>query len=378
MKNSKYPKELARSETTSRRQYDLEKIKVNQSKDIELLQKKGIFTFANAYPYIFDALAFVCTNYATEQWSDNGNIRDVIERQNNDTETHYKTVLKLDTFMDMALNGHNEYRHNLLNQLYKLIANPEKKVLPFTENNYIITEPVRIDLILKDKTRLSENELKQLSNLYDKRENGQKISRKLEFIIIEFYKPLFESLFQKNKNGKLGKNYIQVPKALHAKIKNTVEEIINTGFFIDTDLEEEKVPLYVSEVRAIFLYFALHDNRIGNYITIDAIHFAESCFPGDVKIKYKKQIDIVLGKNDTVYKKYISKANGLKIRTKIIKTIITLKQMGKNGKMDGGQFIPVELDETKVKYNHKSHEFRINVLRPKNYAFPIFNPNDIQ
>jgi len=129
MGNSKYPRALAKIETTSRRQYDIEKIKDIDSKDITLLHKKGTFTFANAYPYIFDGISFLCTNHATGQWTDSeGNTRDVIERKNNHTETHYKTVLKLDTFMDMALNGHSEYRKNLLNQFYKLVRYPEKKI----------------------------------------------------------------------------------------------------------------------------------------------------------------------------------------------------------------------------------------------------------
>jgi hypothetical protein len=339
------------------------------------LQKKGTFTFANAYPYIFDGLSFLCTNHATEQWTDpDGNTRDVVERQGNHTETHYRAVLKLNTFMDMALNGNKKYRRSFFFFFYKLAAYPEKKVLPYTDGYSIITEPVRIDLILEDKTDRSENEKKRLSNLCDKRERGKKISGKLKFVIIEFYKPLFESLFQKNSKGKLGKNYIQVPKALHTEIKTAVEEIVKTEFFNGTDLEEENVPLYESNVRAIFLYIALHDNRMGDYITIDAADFAESCFPGDVKTSSKEGTDTESG---ITSKRYISRADGRKIRIKIIKTIITLKQMGKNGKMDGGQFIPVELDESKVRYSHKSHEFRIKVLRPKNQAFPKFNPNDV-
>jgi hypothetical protein len=379
MKNSKYPRALARIETTSRRQYDLEKIKAIDSKDTVLLQKKGAFTFANAYPFIFDGLSFLCTNHATDQWTDSdGNTRDVIERQDNRTETHYKAGLKLKTFMDMALNGHNEHRRDFLRQLYKLVAHPEKKVLPYTDGCNIITEPVRIDFILEDETKLSENEEKRLSNLCNKREKGKKIRGKIKFIIIEFYKPLFESLFLVNSKGKLGKNYIQVPKALHAEIKATVAEIVTTEFFKGTDLEKENVPLYESNVRAVFLYFALHDNRKGDYITINALDFAESCFPKTVKIIYKEQTDIESGRTYKASKKYLSRANCFKIRAKIIKTITTLKQMGKRGKMDGGQFIPVGLDETKVQYSYKSHEFRIKVLRPKNTDFPEFNPNDIR
>lgn len=384
METSKYPRALAKVETTSRRQHDLEKIKAD-SKDLTpsamytLLQKKGTFTFANAYPYIFDGLSFLCTNFATARWTDTkGRVRNVIERQDNETETHYRAILKVDSFMGMALNGHDEYRHNFLNQLYKLAAHPEKKVLPFMEGYKILTEPVRIDLTLEDGTKLSEAEKNRLHNLYDHSTQGERISGRVELIMIEFYKPLFESLFQRNSKGELGKNYIQVPKALNAEIKATAEALRQSGFFQGTDTPAEAVPLYETDARAIFLYMAQHDNRKGEHITIDAIDFAESCFPGDVKITQETITDEFTGEMETVTKKYISKADGFKIRSKIKKTIVTFKQMGKIGKMDGGQFIPLELDETKVQYDHTAKKYRIRVLRPKNPAVPMFSPEEIE
>lgn len=238
--------------------------------------------------------------------------------------------------------------------------------MPCTDGYNIITEPVRIDFIFEDETKLSKNEKKRLSNLCNKREKGEKINRKLVFIVIEYYKPLFESLFLKNKKGEIGNNYIQVPKAFYAEIKATIARIENMEFSNGMGLKKEKFPLHESDVRVIFLYIALHDNGKADYITINALDFAESCFPGDVKI---------IG---TDKKKYISKADGSKIRAIIKKTIIILKQMGKSGKMDGGRFIPIELDETRVQYSHKSREFRINLLRPKKTKFPTFNPSDIR
>jgi hypothetical protein len=52
--------------------------------------------------------------------------------------------------------------------------------------------------------------------------------------------------------------------------------------------------------------------------------------------------------------------------------------MGKIGKMNGGQFIPLELDETKEQYDHAAKENRIKVLRPKNQGFPVFDPKDLE
>jgi hypothetical protein len=375
METTKYPRVLAKAETTSRRQYDIEKVKVSEPKDTALLTKKGAFTFANAYPYIFDGLAFLCTNHATSQWKDSkGKMRNVIERQDNEGETHYRTIIKVESFMDMALNDHDEYRETFLQQLYHLAAHPEKKVLPFMPGYSILTEPVRIDIVTQDGDKISESEKAQLSNLKNRKDPDK---GKIEFIMIEFYKPLFENLFKKNSKGELGQNYIQVPKALNAEIKATVEKLRQTEYFNGTDIDAKNVPLYESDARAVFLYMAQHDNRQGEYITIDAMDFAMSCFPGDVKIIHKEWKDSETGKVKQTDEKYISKADGFKIRSKIKKAIITFKKMGSIGKMDGGQFVPIKLDETNVQYDHPAKEYRIKVLRPKNPAFPTYNPEAI-
>ena len=274
--------------------------------------------------------------------------------------------------MDMALNGHDKYKHNFLNQLYKLVAHPEKKVLPFTEGYKILTEPVRIDLILGDGSKLSGAEKTKLCNLYDNSGKGGRIGGRLELIMIEFYKPLFENLFQMNRRGELGQNYIQIPKALTAETKAAVEKLRETVFFKNTNMEAEKVPMYESDARAIFLYMARHDNHKGNHISIDAIEFAESCFPGCVQ--YYERTNQATQEKEIV--PYISKTDGFQIRAKIKKTIITFRQMGEMEKMNGGQFIPLELDETKIQYDHMAKKYRIKIQRPKNQAFPVFDSTD--
>jgi|LSPZ01.1.fsa_nt_gi hypothetical protein len=374
MKTSKYPRDLAKIETTSRRQYDVDKIKISDPHDMCLLNKKGTFTVANAHPFIFDALARLCTEYADAKYKDAmGNIHDVIDRQDNPTETHYRAILKLATFKEFALNGHDEYWDTLHQQICHLSSHPEKKVMPFTKDYTILTEPVKIDLVNEAGEKLSVNEKTQLANLKNRKHPSM---GKIALVMIEFYKPLFSCLLNKNKQKELGYNYIQIPRGLQAELKATIEKLVTIGFFNGTDLDAEKVPLYATDARAIFLYMAQHDNRMGEHITIDALDFAMSCFPGDVKLMEKVQCNAD-GTTKTETTKYMSKADGFKIRSKIKKTIITFKQMGRIGKMDGGQFIPIELDENTVQYNHEAQKYRIKVLRPKNTSAPAYNPADI-
>jgi hypothetical protein len=273
----------------------------------------------------------------------------------------------------MALNGHSEYWQNFLTQLYKMAAHPEKKVLPFTKDYNILTEPIRIDLVTEKGDKLSDADKARLANLTS-RNNPTGNTGRVVLIMIEFYKPLFECLLQKNRKGEIGRNYIQIPKALQAETKATIEKLRDTGFFRGSDLDAEKVPVYEADARAIFLYMAQHDNRQGDRITIDAVDFVNSCFPSCLKFT-----PITNQETGEIEKKpYISKHDGFQIRSKIKKTIVTFKQMGKSGKMDGGQFIPMELDETKVQYNHEAQTYVIKVLRPKNQLAPVFKPEDIE
>jgi len=124
-------------------------------------------------------------------------------------------------------------------------------------------------------------------------------------------------------------------------------------------MEAEKVPMKETDARAIFFYLALRDNGLGEHINIDAIHLAESCFPGQVRI--------IGGK------KYLSHADGFRIRSIIKKTIVVFKQMAIRSKMDGGRFVPIALDERKVQYNPTEQTYRIKVLRPKDTSKPVYD-----
>ncbi|GHT42178.1 hypothetical protein AGMMS49921_06730 [Endomicrobiia bacterium] len=347
-KYNHYSKVLAKVETTPRRLHNI----TPYSEGYENFTK-GTFTLSNAYPYFFDVLTYLCTNYATAKFKKNGELHNVIERQDDSTETHYRSLIKIHTFLDFALDKHIEYIEDFKKQLFQLAYKPpEKKRLQLTADMGILTEPIRVDLItmagavqqgLIEYTLEEREEEKYLFNL-----KGHP-SSKIKFVAIEFYKPLFNCLLANNARGTLGQAYIQVPKALHAKIRHTINELQNNGILDGTDISTKKVPLFAMDARRIFLFLALHDNRKGEYINIDAVQCASSCFPSCVKKN---------GKNEN----YISEEDGFKIYLKIKKTIVLFKQMGLQGEMNGGQFIPFELDETKIRYLHCEKKYTIKVF----------------
>jgi hypothetical protein len=355
---NKYPKMLAGTEITSRRQYDISKIQMNNSEDITLLNKKGTFTFANAYPYIFDAVSALCTEYATTTYEcPNGEIRKVIERQEDPIETHYRAILTLETFMKLALNKHTEYKKRFLIQLLQFSNTSQKKILPLQKGYNILTEPVRIDLIKEEN--LTDSERRRFFNLKNRKDATK---GKIVLIAIEFYKPLFECLLKTNQKGTLGGNYIQIPKALQAELDSTIDKLKQTSHLQDTktkiDLENIKIkPVTAQKARATFLYLALHDNKKGQHIIIDTLDFADHCFPGYVERKNANK--------EQIPRPYISKKNSCNVREEIKNIIAIFQEMEKAGKMDNAQLIPIELDEHTAQYNHSSQKYRIKVARPR-------------
>ena len=265
----KYAKNLAHREITTRKQIAFNSRKLDDPNDEKLLQKIGTFTVANAHPFIFDALCWICTKFPETTISLNGITQDIIQRQDNPLETHYRTVLPIEKFKEFALGSHNAYWENLRVQIYKLVKNPEKKVMPINERLTILTEPIRIDLL---RETLSEDEQKRFAGL----KGGS--DKKITYIIIEYFKPLFECLLQRNDKGTFGQNFLQLPRALQAELGFTIDKLRKNYILRD----QGKKSIDAMDARRIFLYLAMLDNKKGNCININLYHFALSCFPSVV------------------------------------------------------------------------------------------------
>jgi len=236
MKTIKYPRTLAKVENTSRRQHDLKKIRANNPGDKELLLKKSTFTYRAVHSYLFDSISKLCTEYGDQKYElPDGTIRHIVDRQDDPLETHYRSILRIETLAEFALNGHYEYYQNFLVQLYKLAAKPEKKVLPFMDEYEILTEPIRVDLVTETGDKVSEADkakLMQLGSDIRKTKNGKDVRAKFTkerhhtgrvvLVVIEYYKPLFASLLEPNSKGGLGKNYFQCPQGFTAETKSTI------------------------------------------------------------------------------------------------------------------------------------------------------------
>lgn len=303
----KYPKNLALAETSTKR-YQL--VLDDRVKNMD----KTAFELSGAFPYIFDALNYICTHCKAG-----------IERINDITETHYRVRLPMHLFYDFALDKNMKYKKALLRELYKIIEKPPTKYLPLTKQESVLTAPIKIDLFYDDTTKIKNQNLKNL------KAEGKEI----KYIALEFYKPLWNRIFK----GKYGEAWFYLPKAFHVKMLSTIEKYRDTKEFKRYGNLAKS-----TNYRALTLFINLHDNQKGVNLTLDAVNLAMSCLPGNT---YERNYKVFL-KNWYVLHQFIQK--GIRL----------LHKMGEDGLMNGTNLIP-----TSVWYNKPMQEVKIGIHRNK-------------
>jgi hypothetical protein len=373
---SKYPRILAETETKSRRSYDFKIVKVEPETDRDLITNPNAFTLQNVYPYNFDGITALCTDYADKEFMYKGERTKIIQGQNEAALTHYQAIVPVDIYKELTLNGHYEYWEYVRVELYKMHKNPEKRLLPFSPGLLIATHPLEVDFVYEDGTKV--NVMKNLENIG--------ADRRVQFLVLRFYKPLFESILQKNKKGTMGSNYLQMPRAMHAEINSTLKELErrfksldllcpsdddNVSKFTRAIIEnhnnnppdgwtyipicdykanlEAIISLTAIEARKIFLFLACHDDKQSNFISINNTYddFLVGCFPGLVEQRKTGKI-------------YVKPENKKLITKKLEGFIYLCNLLGEQGKLNGAQFLPCVFD---------IQNKRVKVIRSKNLCY---------
>jgi len=365
--------------------------------------KKSLFSFNVYESIVFDGLCKLCmeayngthTNLLLKIEKGIEEHIDVIERLNNPTETHYRSVLSLEeTQMVFCGDKYKMYWSLVFENIKRLAYEPpKKKFMVLGKRLYIDTVPLNIDLIYEDG---SDN--KKLKTLGPRLTKGEKIAgneytphseaRKIVGIAIEYYKPLFSPVIELSKKKRPGTAYIITPPYFQLSIINTIErletsvseglkrkqklliengQVLNwtkekTGAYIEQLKESWQNLIGVSplEMRRFYLYLALHDNHKGTYITIEGLmDFVESCFPG-----------LIDSDREGNRKLYPSRYKEL-IEKKIEPMLYLFKIMTHEGVMDGGQLLPLKLSlkdkETGEEFGEKTNNLRIECMKSKSF-----------
>ena len=254
---AKYPKALASAETQPKnRQSDKTIYDADQEKKQLQIKEldKSVFELLGAFPYLFDTVNYACTHH-----------REVIQREDNKKETHYRIPLLWDTFMDYALDGYtgSGNAQRFKNEIYKMIKTPPVKVVPLDADHSIRTQLIRIDMVYEDGTKPA-----QYKNL--KHATGKKIKG----IVLEFYKPIWKGLLQ----GKSARAWFLAPKAFNAKMYHAIEQYRDLPEFTNYGNLT-----YAIDYRRLFLYLNMHDNQKGAFIHYDALELVRACFPSNTR-----------------------------------------------------------------------------------------------
>jgi hypothetical protein len=256
MKKVKYSRHVANAELSSKRLLrgtDL----IDDSPEGKPLKEsidelnKHYFDLSGLYPYMFDAINYICQYH-----------RIAVLRVNDEKESHYRVCeLPIKNFYDFALDGEWEQKPKLLYELFKIHHEAAVKVLPYTETTSLSTNPIRVDLNRGVGKRSTKN-LK-----YVKSHNVE-----IQYLNIEFFKGLFSNLF----DGEHGEAWFSMPQAFHAKMIRAITKYQNSDGFDGLK--------YSISYRKLFLYFNLHDNKRGTYLTFDDVDLASHCIPRCVTV----------------------------------------------------------------------------------------------
>jgi len=302
----RYPKATATAETSKKKHHKeiykneigniLEKLEEQQIHSLSRTQ----FDLSGAYPYLFDALSYICTHR-----------KDLVELADDPQSTHFRVTISYNELLDFALDTHKEQKLLLLQNLINLAKNPQGKTIPISPTKSITTIPIIVSLFRELDTKLPPNEIKRLENLKNI-ENEIPIKG----VQILFFKGLFYRLFE---NTEYGADWFPMPKAFQAKLVYTLKTQQN-----NPQLLRYKVKGYPVTYRRYFLYLNLHDNSIGEKLTLNSIDLWERINPREVECKNGK--------------KYLKRWG--KARTFLQKANTVLNIMAHKGLLDGAKTAP--------------------------------------
>jgi len=311
-----YPRNIAITETKNRRDHSLIDIDacMNINKELTTKITKSAFDVSGAFPYLFDALSYICTHH-----------KDKIKRFEDSEETHYRVEVPFNFFIFFALDGKNEYKKSLMTEIYSLALKPLGKVISLDKTRSILTIPIFLQLVYDDVSNGDQAKIKRLVPF------GNKLP--ISKIIIDFYKPLFSDLF----SGDYGEKWIPIPKSFHVKLLESIDICKTSSNFVTSNHVATPVCY-----RKLFMFMNLHDNGKGKNLFLKSKEVLLACYPsllddidGSRYIRY------------TATEEFLTNAETL------------FKKMSENGLLEGAKIFP-----QKISINRTTEVISVGLKRP--------------
>lgn len=328
-----------KSETNKNDLQVFEDIGQGQLKAVESLDelKKAVFECSGAMPFLFDGISQLCTiNPALP----NGEM--VIKRQDDKNETHYFARLKWETLVDMCTDNNPTVKDMFRHEFLSMFIKPPTTYVSLGNGKSVLTHPFIIQNIYYiDHTEMDQKDAEVCKRLG--------ITKKISYVDIEFFKPLFYASINPNGNHT---GYITKDKAFYTKTIQTVYDIKADAELTKkfTRFYNPKTGEYVQKDLKIYYkfinYFLMHlsENEQTDHTTLDALEMLREVDPHQILLKDGKEY--IRNKYDT--KLFIDKACQL------------FNIMAEKGYCEYVQGVP-----TYCKYNQNDNKYIIYFQREK-------------
>jgi hypothetical protein len=246
--------------------------------------------FLGAYPYLFDVIAYICTHAKGA----------IIGADN-----YYSVTIPYDKFLDFALDGCNGQLRFLQNELNRMDKSRQNKLIALDEKTSLYALPVLLAYKAGQRP-LSEKGKRGAKQL------GAEVHAEIQIL---FLKCLFQDIIENDNK------YIDLPKALFAKLKaveaafenkfvyidpetglnrlvdkKQLQRILTTTGAVSTELSDMKPlsGLITAEIAYKLLnYLRLHDNAESPKIRLKGIDVLKHCAPQYIQTRKNKEGDSI-------------------------------------------------------------------------------------
>jgi hypothetical protein len=285
--------------------YAFDEAKEIDDSTVEKLSKI-MFSFANAYPYLFDATCGLLTNLKklAKKYK-----RKILKMDDIPEAIFYMIDIPFAELLHWALDGDISQKDRLIQDLINIAGDPPPretmKYIPISQNYCARVAPIHLILFKKNEGTIPTSKLKRLRNLTIRKINKGTLDERT--IILPERLPIervqifpLKLLFQDLMIGKYGERWFEVPKAFQAKIVSFRPEYIEKlskdlgklsregkkGEKEYKELEKkiENFPSYMV-LRRTYLYLKIHasSNRAAKTINITPDEFFAHVDPSYLK-----------------------------------------------------------------------------------------------
>lgn len=226
---------------------------------------KAALTYKGAFPYLVDALSELCTiNPKFESGNRKGEY--VIKGQGDKETTHYSAMLKWETLTELATRNEPTSKDTFRHEIMKIYRKAPNLYINLGNGHSLLTHPFIIrNIVFDDLTIMSKKDAETCARLG--------ITKKISYVDIEFFKPLFNACFPGNEKG----GYIETDPAFFAMLNKTIDtmrndkntlKIMNRFYKPRT---KQFVTKYASTYHKFILYLLAHisSNQKANSLTLN-------------------------------------------------------------------------------------------------------------